>query len=261
MEAELSRGLALAAELGFQLDFVDEVALPAAFEGIEGHAHRLPLAVLAAADGLRLEVVRHRRDTGRPSAYRAVFQAPPPADATVLAGSSAAADVLRLAGLLRTPTCVSLPAAGGGEAWFDASRSAGAGLGGLLCPVGDVPAEVDFWSAFAKATWRGVRADAAWGSIPSPRPQPRCELVLTRGADDTSPYSMNDLGFPSIGVYSTAIESDCERALAAGAKLRAAPIVTEINGRRLRMALIESPGGAPIELLCVHRDAVKEKLG
>ncbi len=42
---------------------------------------------------------------------------------------------------------------------------------------------------------------------------------------------MNDVGFPSMGVFSTSIAADRDRAVAAGATPLAEPIVTEVGGR------------------------------
>lgn len=141
----------------------------------------------------------------------------------------------------------------GGDAWFDSSGAPG-GLAGLLCHAEDVRVEAAFWSAFARARWSTVGDEGAWGSVSSPLLPAPCRLVILPAEGDRPRHAMNDCGFPSIGVAATAIDADCARALAAGATLRAEPIVTTVGGRPLRMALIETPGGAPVELLSVHRD-------
>ncbi|WP_198544764.1 hypothetical protein [Streptomyces anulatus] len=78
MEADLDHGSALAESWGFTPVFRDEVVLEAGFEGIDDGDAPLPLSLLAGPGGLRLEVVRHRRTSGRPSAYGALFRSPPP---------------------------------------------------------------------------------------------------------------------------------------------------------------------------------------
>jgi hypothetical protein len=249
MEAELERGVSLGAELGYEPDFLDEVELPPGFEGIEDSEPRLPLALLGGLPGIRLEVVAHRRQTGRRGAYTGIFRCAPPAGVAVARPEVEA--ILRQAKTLLSPTCVTM-ATPGAEAWFDSSPVAG-GLAGLMCQASDVRAEAGFWSRFAKAKWSMLGADAACGSVPSPRPGASCELVIMHRDDVPAAYAMNDSGFPSMGVFSTAIEGDCDRAVAAGGKLRAEPIVTSVGGRLLRMALISTPGGAPVELLALQR--------
>ncbi|MET9614943.1 hypothetical protein [Kitasatospora indigofera] len=272
MESPLEPGIALGTALGFELDFVDRVELPAAFEAVEDEDHILPLALLAAPSGIRLEVVDHGRTSGRRGAYEAIFRGRPPAGPPV-AGREALREVLRRAGALADPVCRAV-AGPAGTAWFEsgpdaesgsgsesgsesgsdaASGTAAGGLAGLLCRVADVRAEADFWSAFAKARWGSVQRDAAWCTLSSPLFPAACRLLLVPGDGTRPAHAMNDLGFPSIGVASTSIEADCARAVAAGATLRAEAVVTSVGGRPLRMALIETPGGAPVELLSVHR--------
>jgi hypothetical protein len=271
MEAVLPRGIELGERLGFRLEFSDELSLPGSFEGLAHGEQRLPLALLAGSRGIRFEVVQHRERSGRPGAYAGLFRCAPPEQTARPIDRPRTREVLRSAAVLAEPTCVVLEASGG-EAWFDGADGAdgsdevaeagGGGLAGLLCYVGDVRAEAQFWSRFARVRWRRLDADAACGSVPSPLPQTQCELVLVRRdsehehlPDGPGPHSMNDNGFPSIGVFGTAIERDCAKAVSAGAVLRAQPIVTTVGGRVLRMALIETPGGAPVELLGAHRAA------
>ncbi|MFE2910974.1 VOC family protein [Kitasatospora indigofera] len=264
MESPLESGIALGAALGFGLDFVDRVELPAAFEAVEDEDHVLPLALLAAPSGIRLEVVDHGRTSGRSGAYEAIFRCRPPAGPPV-AGREALREALRSEGTLTDPVCRAV-AGPAGAAWFEsgsgsepdaAPDTAAGGLAGLLCRVTDVRAEADFWSAFAKARWDSVQRDAAWGTLSSPLFPAACRLLLVPGDGARPAHAMNDLGFPSIGVASTSIEADCARAVAAGATLRAEAVVTSVGGRPLRMALIETPGGAPVELLSVHRGAAR----
>jgi hypothetical protein len=256
MEAALDRGIEFGIDLGLLLEFVDEVALPAAFERVEEGDHRLPLALLTGGPGLdprgvKLEIVQHRLRSGRRGAYTGLFRCPVPAGAASVPGDPRVAAVLRTSGLLRDPVCA-ITAPPDGEAWFDAAAMPGGGLAGILCVASDVWAETAFWSTFARFTWRDVGAEAAWASMSWPVLKATCEFVVIRGAGPAR-YAMNDSGFPSIGVYSTAVDVDCDRAVAAGAKLLAAPIGTTVGGRRVRMALVATPGGAPVELLSVQR--------
>ncbi|MCX4985987.1 hypothetical protein [Streptomyces sp. NBC_00572] len=257
MEAGLDHGTALAEPWGFAPVFRDEVALEAGFEGIDDGDTLLPLALLAGPGGLRLEVVQHRRTSGRPSAYGALFRSPPPdgdAAPEQEAGEPGVRDALRRAGPMADPVRRRLPAVGG-LAWYDAA-STGGGLAGILCTVPDVIQETVFWAEFADASWQERGSDVACGTIPSPRPQGECAFVIARSEDGPG-HAMNDIGFPSMGVFSTSVEADCDRALAAGATLLAAPIVTDVGGRRLAMALIRTPGGAPVELLSVARNRMR----
>ncbi|OIJ88244.1 VOC family protein [Streptomyces colonosanans] len=109
--------------------------------------------------------------------------------------------------------------------------------------------EAAFWERFAEVHWDSVMAEAAWGTVPSALPQTRCVLILVRDAAPVADRQMNDGGFPPIGVVSTAIEADYERALALGAVARSAPISATIGSRRLRLALFASPGGVLVEPL------------
>ena len=272
MESPLEPGIALGTAVGFALDFVDRVELPAAFEAVEDDDHVLPLALLAAPSGIRLEVVDHGRSSGRRGAYEAVFRCRPPSGPPV-AGREALREVLRRSGTLTDPVCRAV-AGPAGTAWFESGSGSGSesgsgaasdavpdtaagGLAGLLCRVTDVRAEADFWSAFAKTRWDSVQEDAAWGTLSSPLLPAKCRMLLVPGDGARPAHAMNDLGFPSIGVASTSIEADCARAVAAGATLRSEAIVTSVGGRPLRMALIETPGGAPVELLSVHRGGAR----
>ena len=257
MEADLARGVELGASLGFQLSFRNEVELPAGFEGIEDGASMLPLALLQGLRGIRLEVVQHQRQTGLRGAYTGVFRCSPPVAAGPAVSRPELSSILRQADLLLDPTCVAMTTPSG-EAWFESS-SPGGGLAGIVCRVSDVRAEAGFWAAFARTRWDAVGADAAWGSVPSPLPQAQCRFVIVRAADAPRVYAMNDSGFPSIGVISTSIERDCDKAVAVGAVLRSGPVTTTVGGRSLRMALISTPGGAPVELLAVHRSAAAAK--
>ncbi|MER5276882.1 hypothetical protein ABT025_14120 [Streptomyces sp. NPDC002809] len=252
MEADLDRGVDAATAWGLGLRFRDEVALPASFEQVEDDAHMLPLALLAGP-GLQLEVVQHRRTSGGPGAYTGVFACRPPAGPPVR-DRPRTGELLRRAGLVKDPVCVAVPVPRG-EAWFDASAAAD-GLAGILCSVRDVPREAEFWSDFARAKWVRVTADEAWGRLPSPLPGSSGAIVLesrTAGAPTRAGagHAMNDRGFPSMGVLSTAVDADCARAVDAGGALLAAPITTAVDGRSVRMALFETPGGAPVELLSV----------
>jgi hypothetical protein len=266
MEAGLHRGVELGTGLGFRLEFLDNVTLPGRFEGVENGTgvddsdDVLPLALLAADQGIRLEVVEHRRRSGRPGAWTGLFRCPPPTGSQpavgVVAGGAAAdrsavREVLRQADVLPDPQCVVVPASGG-QAWFDPSPPAG-GLAGLLCHAHDVRAEADFWTSFARFRFRSVDADVACGYASSPLPQARCAFVIIRADEPASGHAMNDCGFPSIGVFSTAIDRDWERARSAGATLKAAPISTTVGPRSVRMALIETPNGAPVELLSIQQ--------
>ncbi|MEU3900087.1 hypothetical protein [Streptomyces sp. NPDC045251] len=257
MEAGLDRGTTLARLWAFEPVFRDEVALEAGFEGIDDGDTLLPLALLAGPGGLRLEVVRHRRTSGRPGAYGALFRsAPPDRDAAgePEAGARAVRDVLRRAGVLADPVCRRLPAVDG-LAWCDAASGEG-GLAGILCTVPGVEQEAAFWAEFAEASWQEQGPEAACGTIPSPRRRGECAFVIARGQDGPD-HAMNDVGFPSMGVFSTSIEVDRDRAVAAGATSLADPIVTDVGGRTLAMALIRTPGGAPVELLSVARNRTR----
>ncbi|MEU2577721.1 hypothetical protein ACIP3B_33830 [Streptomyces anulatus] len=64
-----------------------------------------------------------------------------------------------------------------------------------------------------------------------------------------------------MGVFSTSIAADRDRAVAAGATPLAEPIVTDVGGRRLAMALIRTPGGARAELLSVARNRTRRMEG
>ncbi|MFD7126465.1 MULTISPECIES: hypothetical protein [Streptomyces] len=257
MEADLDHGSALAEPWGFTPVFRDEVVLEPGFEGIDDGDAPLPLSLLAGPGGLRLEVVRHRRTSGRPSAYGALFRSPPPdggADPEPEAGEPVVRDLLRRAGPLADPVRRRLPAVGG-LAWYDAASTEG-GLAGIFCTVPDVAQEAAFWEEFAGASWQERGPDAACGTIPSPRSRGECAFVIARGGD-TPGHAMNDIGFPSMGVFSTSIAADRDRAVAAGATPLAEPIVTDVGGRRLAMALIRTPGGAPVELLSVARNRTR----
>jgi hypothetical protein len=247
MEAELKHGIGLGVDLGFELDFTDDIELPAGFEGVECSDYVLPMALLVNTHGIRLEVARHRWQTARRGAFTAVFRSAPPATLGTVVHRPEIGNVLRQAGVLLDPTCMVMTNFGG-EAWFDALPS-GVGLAGILCYAVDVFTEAEFWSSFAQVMWSGVSADAAWGSISSPLPQAQCQWVIMQSDEVPPTYSMNDSGFPSIGIFSTAIERDLERAEAAGATLMSEPIVTTVGGTLLRVALILTPAGAPVELL------------
>lgn len=247
MEAEIAHGADVARRLGFRTEFVDAVALPSGFERVEPTDHRLPLALFAKPGGLRLEVVQHRWRTENLGAYTPILRCPPPAPGTGLAGGSDVADVLRWAGALSDPVWAGLGPPGC-LGWFEAGPASG-GLAGLLCSVPDIAAEAGFWSAFGRARWVRAGPDAAWGTLSSPLLEAPCHLVVVRRVGERVEHAMNDAGFPSIGVYSTALDRDCARAIAAGGRLRAEPITATVGGRSLRMALVETPGGAPVELL------------
>jgi hypothetical protein len=253
MEAQLGRAAAWACELGFEPDFYDDVELPPGFEGVEDSGASLPLAVLTGGQGIRLEVVQHRWQTGQPGAYTAIFQCKPPAGSIVSHPHVGA--ILQRANALREPICVAMNR-GEGEAWFESSCGSG-GLVGVLCHARDVPAEAAFWSRFARTRWHEVRTDAAWGSMPSHLLQAQCDLVIIHREEIPGTFCMNDAGFPSLGVFSTHLDRDCEKAVAAGGKLRSGPVITAVGGRFLRMALISAPSGAPIELLALPRSCAK----
>lgn len=252
MEADLKHGIGFGRDRGFEVEFVDDVELPAGFEDLEDEDPTLPLALLAGSTGIRFEVVQHRWQTGNRGAYAGIFRCPAPMEARPVS-RPAVRDVLRQAGALLDPACVAMTTPSI-EAWFEAAAPTG-GLAGVLCYVRDVRAEAEFWSRFARTRWTTVGPDAAWASMSSPVLRTPCAFVLVRRDDAPPMYAMNDSGFPSIGVLCTAIEADCRRALSAGATLRSAPIVTEVGGRALSMALIGTPGGAPVELLAGRRDA------
>ena len=251
MEAPLEQGARFASQAGFWPAFTDEVHLPAAFEQVASSEGPLPLALHTAAEGVQLEVVHHAGRARRDGAFTGVFGCAPPENAGVTVPSPAIADAIAASGAARAPCRVSL-SPHGAEAWFDAAGGAG-GLRAVVCRVRDLAAEAGFWERFARVRWGAVAAEAAWGAVPSPVPRTRCLLILVRDEDPVTSHQMNDGGFPSIGVASTAIEVDYRKALSIGAVSRAAPIQATVGLRRLRLALIASPGGAPIELLGADR--------
>ncbi|WP_416983884.1 hypothetical protein [Streptomyces sp. T028] len=125
--------------------------------------------------------------------------------------------------------------------------------------MADLPAETEFWSRFAGLRWESRAREAAWGTVPSPVPETRCRLLIVPAHGEPAPgHAMNDAGFPSMGVFSTAIDTDCAKAVTAGAKLRAEPITTSVGGRPVRMALIETPVGTPVGLLTVIKSGQRE---
>lgn len=271
MEGERAHVLRLAAGMGFAPRVVDDVELPAGFEDPDDAEGVLPLAVLEAARGMRLEVVTHSRSTGRRGAWGGVFAGPPPVGAGRVVARPELAERLRRAGVLGDPVCVELDVGGArdlppAEAWFGTSghgdeddgdggcgSAAGGGLAGILGRTADVAAEVAFWSAFARVRWDEVGIDAAYGRAPLPMPRQTCAVVLVRDEARTEPFAMNDAGFPSLGVHSTAVDRDCATAVAAGAAMWADSVVTSVGGQAVRMALVATPGGAPVELLGVER--------
>ncbi|MCX4604684.1 hypothetical protein OG402_29910 [Streptomyces anulatus] len=114
--------------------------------------------------------------------------------------------------------------------WYDAASTDG-GLAGISCTVPDVAQEAAFREEFAGASWQERGPDAARGTIPSPRSRGECAFVIARG-EDAPGHATNDVGFPSMSVFSTSIAADRDRAVAAGATPLAEPIVTYVGGRR-----------------------------
>jgi glyoxalase superfamily protein len=249
MEAELPGSLALADAMGFKLEFHDTVALPASFENVSPDAQRLPLALCAGDRGIRLEIVDHGVRTTRRGIHHAILHGDPPVASGPAEPEPRLRDLLRRAGVAPDPRAVT-PAAGV-TCWFDGS--AGAGVAGLLCRVPDVPAEAGFWSRLLGFSWAGEDSGAAWARVSAPLLRTRYHLVLAQTDEPYTRPEMNDLGFPSLGVYSTSMEADCARAVSAGATLRAEPIQTEVGGKPVRMALLETPNGGLVELLSVGR--------
>jgi hypothetical protein len=246
MESELTRGIAAGSRLGFNLDFVSEVELAGEFEGIECGAYTLPLAVLAHESGIRLEVVEHRTQGNKISAYSGVFRCAPSTIQGTPIERPAIQELLMKARILHDPCCLKI--CNGGEAWFDANPS-GTGLAGIICRSGDVLADVEFWQKFARAKWDMVDGAFAVGSIPGIWSYMSCALVIVPSENGCLDYAMNDVGFPSLGVFSTNVMRDFEKAATVGANLRAPAIVTDVGNRRVSMALVETPGGNPVELL------------
>lgn len=248
LQSRIAEGLRLGAELGFAEEFVDRVALPADFEGLgDAGESRLPLAMQSAPEGIRFEVVEHGRPAERTGAYTPLFAGPPPLAATRLERPRMR-ELLRLALLLAEPVAVRFEQCRA-EAWCDAA-GARVGICGLAVRAADLAAESEFWSKLLRVRWRGRTPDAMWGTIPS-LVSASSELLLVHDPEATGVHAMNDRGFPSIGVYSTAIDADYERVLGLGARPVAAPIGTMVGGRAVRMALVVSPAGAPVELLTV----------
>ncbi|MER6017140.1 hypothetical protein [Streptomyces anulatus] len=90
--------------------------------------------------------------------------------------------------------------------------------------------EAAFREEFAGASWQERGPDAACGTIPSPRSRGECAFVIARG-EYAPGHAMNDVGFPSMSVFSTSIAADRDRAVAVGATTLAEPIVTDVGGR------------------------------
>ncbi len=247
MEAPLQQGMRFADQVGFRRVFSDKVQLPAAFEPIGLSSGPLPLALYTATQGTQLEIVDHDEPAPRYGAFTGVFGCAPPANLSVVARSAQVADFIVKSGAARAPQCALLGPYGS-ETWFDAAGGAG-GLRALVCRVRDVVAEATFWGRFARVRWGEVDANAAWGAVQSPLPRTRAALLIVGDERAETSHDVNDAGFPSIGVVSTTIESDYRMALDIGATSRGAPITVTVGSRRLRLALIASPGGAPIELL------------
>jgi hypothetical protein len=155
-------------------------------------------------------------------------------------------DLLQRAGVSAEPQAAARPGA-----WF--AGSAGVGVAGLLSEVPDVTAEAEFWSRLLRFHWAFQDGEAAWALVRSPLLRTEYHVVIAANTTPRSRPAMNDLGFPSVGVYTTSLDADCERGVTAGAALRTEPIQTEVGGRSVGMALLETPGGALVELLQVRR--------
>jgi hypothetical protein len=251
-EANLDEGTEYWTELGFHLQFIDAVELPHSFENVDGGNGSLPLAMLAMDGGIRLEVVQHPWRTGRLGPYSAVFRCAPPKRATHFPDRPAVRQLLQRGGVLRDPVCA-VVTADGGEAWFESSNDEPAnGIDGILCRVADVRVEAAYWAEFARYRFNYFDQSGCVARVSSPAVRSKHDIVLVQAESESeSESAMNDCGFPSIGVYTTSVDGDCRRAVSAGATVRAAPIVTTVGGRQVQMALIETPGGALVELLAV----------
>ncbi|MFF9765941.1 hypothetical protein ACF1GT_04885 [Streptomyces sp. NPDC014636] len=247
MEISLEEGARFAGRVGFRHDFTGEVDLPADFERVTPHKAPLPLALYSAREGIQLEIVHHAERAGGEGAFTGVFGCAPPAGVGDPVSRPAVADAIAKSGAALAPQCLAL-SPHGTETWFDAGGGAG-GLRAIVCRVRDVAVEAAFWESLAEVHWDSVTAEAAWGTVPSALRRTGCPLILTRDEAPLAEHRMNDSGFPSIGVVSTAIEADYERALALGAVARAAPIPATVGSRRLRLALFASPGGLLVEPL------------
>lgn len=247
METSLAEGARFAGRVGLRHSFTGEVDIPADFEHVTPYRAPLPLALYSARRGIQLEIVHHAERACSEGAFTGVFGCAPPQGAGDPVSRPAVADALAKSGAAQAPRCLAL-GPDGTETWFDAAGGAG-GLRATVCRVRDVAAEAAFWEGFAEVHWDSVSAEAAWGTVPSALPQNSCLLVLVPAEKPFADHRMNDRGFPSIGVVSTGIEADYERALALGAVGLSAPIATTIGSRPLRLALFTSPGGALVEPL------------
>jgi hypothetical protein len=250
-EMSLEDGARFAGQVGFRHTLTGEVNLPADFERVTPGKAPLPLALYAGQEGIQLEIVHHAERARLDGAFTGVFGCPPPAGMGIPVTRPVIAGAIAESGAAHEPECLSL-SPHGADTWFDAAGGAG-GLRAIVCRVHDVVREAGFWEGIAGVQWGSVVAEAAWGTVPSPLPQNDCVLVLVRDEEPVADHQMNDGGFPSIGVVSTAIESDYHQALVLGAVPRSAPVPAAIGSRLLRLALFASPGGALIELLAADR--------
>ncbi len=110
--------------------------------------------------------------------------------------------------------------------------------------------EAEFWQQALGWHQQAAAPGWAWLKLNSPVANWRCELLLV-ASESASPAGLDACGGTCLAMYSTALEQDLHHAQKQGATWLSEPFELSVNQRRLRIALLRTPGQAICELIHV----------
>ena len=120
--------------------------------------------------------------------------------------------------------------------------------GDIMLRVQDARRELDFLEKVLPCTRAGDRI-AIHGAFPTW--SARLRLVEDRSGPHSQPLDIE--GYSSLAFYSNNIEEDVRCFVELGAGNATEEFFVELNGRRIGVAMLRSPGGVILELLRINR--------
>jgi len=224
--ASVGDGQAALEPLGYETRFVesDLVNHEAKRPFLSSWSDRHTIAMLQRSPHLAIELTCHGMASGRSASYELLL----PGEG--VAGADSPFEV---------------PAERRGVCWLGPSQS----VPTVLTAAGDLATSARFWEGlgFVRHTcsedalrYRLARPVAAWS----------LEL-LVRGPARTG--ALDDVGFTCLALLTRRLEQTLERAVACGGLDPSPPFEVRVAGKLLKVALVRSPGGSPVEFLEIGR--------
>jgi len=248
-------------EVGFEVQFIEadlanaEEKRPLLSKYLVTHSVAL---LRSKAGGMALELVCHGEVGRARAAYQPLIVGMRPellTESPVAAHARDWRSVWRNA--LNVDATCGLWSAANAEVWGGAA-GAELTIPAILLASPDLERERKFWHeglGFIEQNRGRTEEGISWlrMSYAAPVPAWQCELILVESPGISTDCRLDDAGFSCLALTCSSLSSDLQRGLAHGGRDASGCFSALVNGRRLDLVLLRSPGGAPIELVQTAR--------